>query len=87
LSNIKTRKQLIIKITTHPIFSMVQLSISRGLPLGHLSIVISKTQLSGKELLRLNSLSAKNYRTINLAHLVSCHIDRLLHHFKIKSLL
>jgi len=32
-----------IKITTHPIFSMVQLSISRGLPLGHLSIAIPKT--------------------------------------------
>jgi len=87
LSNIKTRKQLIIKITTHPIFSMVQLSISRALPLGHLSIAIPKTQLSGKELLRLNSLSVKGYRIIELTPLVSCHIDRLLHHFKIKSLL
>ena len=28
--------------TTHPIFSMVYLSILRGLPLGHLSIIIPK---------------------------------------------
>jgi len=44
---------------------MVQLSISRGLPLGHLSIVIPKTQLSGKELLRPHSFSVKGYRIIN----------------------
>jgi len=30
-------------LTTHPIFSMVQFSLLRGLPLGRLSIVITKT--------------------------------------------
>jgi len=30
--------------------------------------------------------SAKSSRIIELAHLVSCHIDRLFHHFKIFNL-